>query len=92
MNEVKELMGLVDCKIKVLEVSEEIIDNKKVKVVTMIGKVSRVKCPIYLKYTSSIHDKLKPMKIKYLKEHSGYECKLYNRICPDYGEPDSNIV
>lgn len=30
--------------------------------------------------------------IKYLKEHSGYEYKLYNRICPDYGEPDSNIV
>lgn len=30
--------------------------------------------------------------IKYLKEHNGYKYKLYNRICPDYGEPDSNIV
>lgn len=67
MNEVKELMGLVDHKIKVLEVSEEIIDNKKVKVVTIIGKANKVKCPICLKYTSSIHDKLKPMNIKYLK-------------------------
>ncbi len=67
MNEVKELMGLVDCKIKVLEVFEEIIDNKKVKVVIIIGKANKVKCPICLKYTSSVHDKLKPTKIKYLK-------------------------
>lgn len=67
MNEVKELMGLADHKVKILEVSEEIIDNNKVKVVTIIGKVNKVKCPICLKYTSSIHDKLKPMKIKYLK-------------------------
>lgn len=31
--------------------------------------------------------------IKYLKEHSGYDYKLYNRLCPDNDiEPDSNIV
>lgn len=30
--------------------------------------------------------------IKYLKEHNGDEYKLYNRICPDYGEPDSDII
>ena len=31
--------------------------------------------------------------IEYLKSHKGYECKLYNRLCPDNDvEPDSNIV
>ncbi len=30
--------------------------------------------------------------IKYLKEHNGYVYKLYNHLCPGYGEPDSNIV
>lgn len=31
--------------------------------------------------------------IEYLKEHKGYEYKLYNRVCPDNNiEPDSNIV
>ncbi len=30
--------------------------------------------------------------IKYLKENNGYDYKLYNRICPDMGEADSNIV
>lgn len=67
MKEVKELLGLTDQKVKVLSVTEEIINNKKVKVITMIGTVNKVKCPICLKYTSSVHDKLKPMKIKYLK-------------------------
>lgn len=28
----------------------------------------------------------------YLKETNGYEYKLYNHLCPEYGEPDSNIV
>lgn len=30
--------------------------------------------------------------IKYLKNNNGYNYKLYNHICPDIGEPDSNIV
>ena len=30
--------------------------------------------------------------IEYLKNNSGYNYKLYNRICPEIGEPDSNIV
>ena len=30
--------------------------------------------------------------IEYLKNNSGYNYKLYNRLCPDMGEPDSNIV
>ena len=31
--------------------------------------------------------------IRYLKEHKGYDYKLYNRLCSDTNiEPDSNIV
>ncbi len=30
--------------------------------------------------------------IYYLKEHDGYDYKLYNRLCPGMGKPDSNIV
>ncbi len=67
MNEVKELMGLKEYKIKILSVEEVKINNEKIKVVKVIGTTKKVKCPICNKYTSSIHDKLKPIKIKYLK-------------------------
>ena len=30
--------------------------------------------------------------IKYLKNNGGYDYELYNKLCPDMGEPDSNIV
>ncbi len=30
--------------------------------------------------------------IKYLKNNNGYNYKLYNKLCPGMGEPDSNIV
>ena len=30
--------------------------------------------------------------IEYLKNNGGYDYKLYNRLCPGMGEPDSNIV
>ena len=30
--------------------------------------------------------------IKYLKNNNGYNYKLYNKLCTDIAEPDSNIV
>ena len=30
--------------------------------------------------------------IDYLKDNNGYDYKLYSRLCPGMGEPDSNIV
>ena len=30
--------------------------------------------------------------IEYLKNNNGYNYKLYNRLCPSMGKPDSNIV
>lgn len=67
MNEIKELVGLKDYKIKILKVTEIVLNNEKIKVITIVGTTKKVKCPICKKYTSNIHDKLKPMRIKYLK-------------------------
>ena len=30
--------------------------------------------------------------IEYLKNNDGYDYKLYNKLCPDMENPDSNIV
>ena len=30
--------------------------------------------------------------IEYLKNNNGYNYKLYNQLCPGYGELDSNII
>ena len=30
--------------------------------------------------------------IEYLKNNTGYDYKLYNRLCPSMGKLDSNIV
>lgn len=30
--------------------------------------------------------------INYLQNNGGYDYKIYNRLCPGMGEPDSNIV
>lgn len=30
--------------------------------------------------------------IEYLKNNGGYDYELYNRLCPGYSVPDSNIV
>ena len=30
--------------------------------------------------------------IEYLKNTDGYEYKIYNQLCPDYRQSDSNIV
>ena len=67
MNEVKELLGLKNNKVKVIKVEEKNELNEKIQVITLVGTVNKVKCPICLKYTSSVHDKLKPMTIKYNK-------------------------
>ena len=67
MNEEKELLGLKEFKIKIVKVSEQLDNKESIKVITIIGTIKKVKWPICLKYTSSVHDKLKPMRSKYLK-------------------------
>ena len=52
---------------KIIKIEERNEDNKKVKVVYVESKNKNDKCPICDEYTSSIHDRLKPIEIKYLK-------------------------
>jgi len=30
--------------------------------------------------------------LEYLKNNGGYDYRLYNKLCPGMGKPDSNIV
>lgn len=75
MNEVKELLGLKNKKVKVIKVEENINKGKRIKVVTVIGTSKKLKCPTCGKYTSSIHDTLKPVNSKYVKV-AEYDCHL----------------
>lgn len=75
MNEVKELIGLSNKNIKVTDVKEVIKNKQIIKEITIVGNVKKVKCPVCNKYTSSIHDYLKPMSIKYNKM-ACYDCNL----------------
>ena len=67
MKEVQELLGLKLNKVKVIKVEEIIEKREKIQVVTLVGTINKAKCPVCGKYTSSVHDKLKPSKIKYNK-------------------------
>lgn len=50
---------------KIIKIEERNEDNKMVKVVYVESKNKKDKCPICDEYTSSIHDRLKPIEIKY---------------------------
>ena len=67
MKEVKELLGFKNNKIKVINVREVKEKNKTIQEVTLVGTIKKVKCPKCNKYTSSVHDKLKPVNIKFNK-------------------------
>lgn len=74
MKEIEKLVGLgKDYKIKKVE---ELLDKnkEKVKYIYVDKNAKKAKCPTCGKYTSSIHDKLKPMKLKYIK---AFEYKVY---------------
>mgnify|MGYP003571386346 CR=1 FL=1 len=66
MKELEKMLNLgSDYKIEKQE--EKIEKGKIVKVVYVSCKKKKDKCPECGKYTSSIHDKLKPIELKYLK-------------------------
>ena len=64
--EVKELLGLGK-EYKVVRIENEIENSKTVKLIYVECTKKKEKCPKCGKYTDSIHDRLKPSKIKYLK-------------------------
>lgn len=67
MKEVKELLGFKNNKIRVINVREVKEKNETIQEVTIVGTIKKVKCPKCNKYTSSVHDKLKPINIKFNK-------------------------
>lgn len=69
-----------------IEKSFEVIEVKEEEkiVVTLKSKIKKYRCPTCNQYTSSVHDRLKPIKIKYLKlAERGTELLLIKRrfIC-----------
>ena len=67
MNEVKELLGFGKGKVKVLKVEQVKDCNGVIQKITLVGTVKKVRCPICNKYTSSVHDTLKPANLKFNK-------------------------
>ena len=65
MESLEQVLNLKDYKItSVNEVKE---GNKLIKVISVISKNNKQMCPICNEYTSSVHDTLKPIELKYLK-------------------------
>lgn len=52
---------------KIIKIEERSENKKMIKAIYVESKNKKDKCPLYHEYTSSIHDKLKPIEIKYLK-------------------------
>ena len=52
---------------KIIKIEERSENKKMIKVIYVESKNKKDKCPLCNEYTSSIHDKLKPIEIKYLK-------------------------
>ena len=52
---------------KIIKIEERSENKKMIKVIYVESKNKKDKCPVCNEYTSSIHDKLKPIEIKYLK-------------------------
>lgn len=65
MESLEQVLNLKNYKItSVNEVKE---GNKIIKVISVISKNNKQKCPTCNEYTSSVHDTLKPIELKYLK-------------------------
>ena len=65
MNEIAKILDLEKFKIIKIEEKDEV--KKKKKIIYIESKNKKQKCPVCNEYTKSIHDKLKPMELKYLK-------------------------
>ncbi|MDY5336145.1 MAG: ISL3 family transposase [Bacilli bacterium] len=65
MKEIEKILGLGNYKI--LNILERNDKNKIIKIIEIETKNKKQKCPICGEYTTSIHDRLKPIELKYLK-------------------------
>lgn len=66
MNELRKTMGL-DVGYKVIKVEERKEDNVTAKFIYIETTLNKCKCSKCGKYTKSVHDKLKPITLKYVK-------------------------
>ena len=66
MKEVKKILGIRD-DLKVTRIEEKIVNKQKYKDIYIESKKNKVRCPECNNFTKSIHDRLKPMKLKGLK-------------------------
>lgn len=71
---VKKLVGL-EPELNIGKVEEVKKNGKLVKIIYVANSQKRVRCPHCNKYTRSVHDKLKPITVKYL-EMAGYTTYL----------------
>jgi len=65
VNDLEKILKLENYKI--IKIEERSGNNKMIKVIYVESKNKKDKCPICNEYTSSIHDRIKPIEIKYLK-------------------------
>ncbi len=73
VDELRKIMGLGNG-YKVVKIEEESDGKVKAKYINVETKSSKCKCPKCGKYTKSVHDRLKSVKLKYVKafEHVTY--------------------
>ncbi|MEG0775799.1 ISL3 family transposase [Clostridium sp.] len=74
-NEILILLNIKNKDLKVVEIKEEEIKKKKVTVVVVESTKKKVRCPECNNYTSSVHDRLNPIRCKYL-DTGGVQCIL----------------
>lgn len=65
MKELEKILRLENYKI--IKIEERSDKNKMIKIIYVESKNKKIRCPLCEEYTSSIHDKLKPVELKYLK-------------------------
>ncbi len=65
-NEIKLLLNIKDKNIKVINVTELFVRNITYKVISIKCDKNKYRCPLCNEYTSSVHDKLKPIRLKEL--------------------------
>lgn len=65
MQEIESLLNLKEYKIIKIEDKKE--NKKNIKIIYLNSRLKKRLCPTCNEYTSSIHDTLKPIHLKYLK-------------------------
>lgn len=67
MKEVKELLNIKDKNINVVSVKKEERRGQHINVVTLKSNKRKYKCPECDRFTSSVNDVLKPVRVRHLK-------------------------